>query len=508
VIGERVEHYDIMRLMCVGGMARVYVARDTVLGRQVAIKALAPTLLGNTAAVERFRREAQYVAALDHPHIAPILHLIEHTDGLFLVMPLFVASLRDRLAQTPQLELDMAIRITSEIGAALAVAHAQRVVHRDVKPGNILLDHYGRAALADFGVACDEKDWSSSAADAPAESRLLVGTPLYMAPEQLSGGEVDPRADIYALGVVLYQMLTGRTPHTGNSLLAIATAVHTRLIVPPAALNPAVTLPVDAVILRALAVRPEDRFQGVTDFVTALQSCATITPKATQDFAHTATRPFLFPNWQSKLKVGQSQAKAGQHRPLLHGAVALALGAFALLLALRGGAFLADKATDPSPSGDAITQSNASGFERHLVPTSTTSPSVTLTPTQSPVSIDATSSPPTSVSAVTPPLAVGPLHLTKDHGNHCSGTQTIVNHSARTLGWRWETPSLAVHPSLVYGVNASAQMKGLPADQDPGIPPGGAETVTVQMKCTGQTYAVTVRDSLGRTQQVIVTTDN
>jgi serine/threonine protein kinase len=329
-----------------------------------------------------------------------------------------------------------------------------------------------------------------------------------MAPEQFSGEEVDPRADIYALGAVLYQMLTGRTPHTGNSLLAIATAAYTHLIVPPAALNPAVTPPVEAIIQRALAVRPEDRFQDVTGFVTALHTGIRTTPKAQQDVASTETRPHLFPNWQSKLKVGQSQATAVKHRPLLQGVVAAALGAFALTLALGGGALLADKATGPSSTVDAITQSSASGFERHLVPTSITSPSVTLTPTLSPVSTDATSSPPTSVPVVTPPLAVSSLHLTKAHGNHCSGTQTIVNHSARTLGWRWETPSLALHPSLVYGVNASAQMKGLPADQDPGIPPGGAETVKVQMNCTGQTYAVTVRDSLGRTQQVMVTADN
>jgi hypothetical protein len=282
-------------------------------------------------------------------------------------------------------------------------------------------------------------------------------------------------------------MLTGRTPHSGNSLLAIATATYTQLITPPSALNPAVTPPVEAAILRALAVRPEDRYPDVMSFVAALQSGAPLTPTATQDAARKVTRPLLFPHWRSTLKAGQSPARAVQHRSLRHGLVAPALGAFALLLVLTGGVLWADESVDPSSAMDAITQSNASGLERHLIPTSTTSP---------------------SVPAVTPPLALSPVHLAKARGNLCSGTQTIVNDSARTLGWRWETTSLALHPSFAYGVNDSAQTKGLPADQDPGIPPGGTETLTLQMKCTGQTYAVTVRDSLGRTQQVMVTADH
>lgn len=508
IVGERVEHYDILRLLCVGGMARVYVARDTVLGRQVAIKALAPIFLGNPVALERFRREAQCVAALDHPHIAPVLHLVENEHGLFLVMPLFVESLRERLERTPHVDVDVAIRIVSEIGSALALAHTHGIIHRDVKPGNILLDHYGRAALADFGVAWHEKDEHDPAADTRAESKLLVGTPLYMAPEQLDGEEADPRADLYALAAVLYQMLTGRTPHSGNSLLAIATAVYTKLIVPPSALNPAVTPPVEAAILRALAVRPEERYPDVTSFVAALQSGAPRPPTAVQDAARNATRPLtrplLFPHWQSTLKAGEAPARVVQHRSLRHGLVAQALGTFALLLVLTGGVLWADKVVDPFSAMDAITQSNATGGERHHIPTATTDPSVTLTPPQS---ADATSSTPAGAQALTP-LAFGPVHLAKVRGNLCSGTQTIVNDSARTLGWRWQSTSLALHPSFAYGVNTSAQTKGLPADQDPGVPPGGTETLTLQMKCTGQTYTVTVRDSLGRTQQVLVTADH
>ena len=183
LIGQRLEHYDIERLLGVGGMAHVYLARDTLLGREVAIKALAPEFLTHDAAIERFRREAQRVAALEHPHIAPVLHMIEVGDHLYLVMPLFVESLRERLQRAQRLEMAEAVRLVSEVGSALAIAHSQGLVHRDVKPGNILLDQEGRAFLCDFGVACKAKVTEDADTLTLAGSGLPVGTPLYMAPE-------------------------------------------------------------------------------------------------------------------------------------------------------------------------------------------------------------------------------------------------------------------------------------------------------------------------------------
>src|SRR3954447_25451071 len=147
LIGQRLGNYLIERLLGIGGMARVYQARDVLLQREVAVEALAPAFLVDADYVERFRREAQSVAALDDPHIVPVLQFIEHDRGLFLVMPLFLESLRERLERTNRLELGEATRIVRDIGAALAAAHAHGLIHRDVKPGNILLDERGAAAL-------------------------------------------------------------------------------------------------------------------------------------------------------------------------------------------------------------------------------------------------------------------------------------------------------------------------------------------------------------------------
>jgi serine/threonine-protein kinase len=297
LVGARLGQYKVERLLGVGAMARVYLARDTLLGREVAIKALAPTFLVDEAAIERFRREAQRVAALDHPHVAPILHMIEHERRLYLVMPLYVESLRELLRRAPRLKIGEAIRTVSEIGSALEAAHAHGLVHRDVKPGNILLDQHGRAFLCDFGVACKARATDDADTLTLAGAGMVVGAPLYMAPEQLCDAELDHRADIYALGAVLYQALTGRTPHTGNSLLAVATSALTDPIIPPSALNHAVSLPVERVILRALSRRPADRYASVTRFVQALQAAANA---AANEAVDSTTRPMLTLPWRGR----------------------------------------------------------------------------------------------------------------------------------------------------------------------------------------------------------------
>jgi serine/threonine protein kinase len=178
-------------------MARVYRAHDLRLERPVAIKALAPAYLLEAEYVERFRREAQRVAALDHPHIVPILHFIEEGQGLYeegqglyLVMPLYAESLEERLARNERLSLVEAIQIVHEDGAALGVAHAHGLIHRDVKPGNILLDDESHASLGDFGVARHVSVKGKPDTLTLAGLGLTAGTPRYMAPEQLRGAEI------------------------------------------------------------------------------------------------------------------------------------------------------------------------------------------------------------------------------------------------------------------------------------------------------------------------------
>jgi serine/threonine-protein kinase len=213
LVGRQLGNFVIERLLGVGGMAHVYLARDVFLGREVAIKALSPMFLTDPGYVERFRNEAHRVAALEHQNIVPILQFIEQDRGLYVVMPLYAESLRDVLDRKQRLPLNEAVRIVTEIGLALTVAHSHGLVHRDVKPGNILLDAQGKTALTDFGIARQAVFKGNLDALTLAGTGLPVGTPQYMPPEQLRGTNVDQRSDIYALGVVIYEMLTGGGAH-------------------------------------------------------------------------------------------------------------------------------------------------------------------------------------------------------------------------------------------------------------------------------------------------------
>jgi serine/threonine-protein kinase len=306
-IGQRLENYVIERLLGAGGMANVYQARDTLHGREVAIKALSPVFLTDPGYVERFRREAHHIAALEHPNIVPMLQFIEQDRGLFVVMPLYAESLRDLLDRKQRLPLNEAMRIVTEVGSALAVAHSHGLVHRDVKPGNILLDAHGKAALADFGIARQAISKGSSGTLTLAATGLPVGTPQYMPPEQLRGTGLDHRADIYALGVVLYETLTGRTPHVGSSPLEVAAVALTQPVIPPSRLNSEVTAPVEAVILSALSARAEDRYANVKSFIESFQ-------EALQGSAQNAVGPTLPMTWPSSDAPSQIESVGqGQH---------------------------------------------------------------------------------------------------------------------------------------------------------------------------------------------------
>jgi serine/threonine protein kinase len=270
LVGRQLGDYRLEALLGVGGMAEVYRAYEERLNRAVAVKVLPPALATDADYVRRFRQEARRVAALRHPHIVPVYHYGEDEALLYLVMPLFGESLRDRLDHDGRLAPEEAIRLVSEIASALEVAHAQDLVHRDVKPENVLLDESDHALLTDFGIA-RRLTHTRHGAQTLSATGLPVGTPEYMAPEQLRGDSVDQRVDIYGLGAVLYETLTGQAPHEGETPYEVATRVLTTPVTAPGLHNPHVWPALDRAVLKALAQRPEDRYQTASSLVTALQ---------------------------------------------------------------------------------------------------------------------------------------------------------------------------------------------------------------------------------------------
>ncbi len=260
------DRYRIEREIGAGGMATVYLAEDLKHHRQVAIKVLRPEL-GAVIGAERFLAEIRTTANLQHPHILGLIDSGEVEGLLYYVMPFIEGeSLRDRLSREKQLPIDDAVRIATEVASALDYAHRHGVIHRDIKPENILL-HDGRALVADFGIALA----ASKAGSRMTETGMSLGTPHYMSPEQAMGErEITARSDVYALGCVTYEMLTGDPPFTGSTAQAIVARVVTespRLMVPQRH-----TIPpqVEAAVLTALEKLPADRFATAKDFADAL----------------------------------------------------------------------------------------------------------------------------------------------------------------------------------------------------------------------------------------------
>jgi serine/threonine-protein kinase len=265
-----VGRYVLVRQLGQGGMATVYLATDVKLGRQVAIKALSPVTRAYLGS-ERFNREVLLAAQLSHPHIVPLFEADEAGDLLFYVMEYVEGeSLKDRLAREGALSWEVAVGIAAEVGDALQYAHDRGVVHRDVKPGNILLSR-GHALVTDFGIAKLVDAAGLATRHSLTGAGMTVGTAEYMSPEQASGvAGVDARADVYALGVVVYEMLAGEPPFTGPNVQAVIARVLSERPRPIRTLRPTLPPHVDGALAVGLAKVPADRPAGTRAFVDLL----------------------------------------------------------------------------------------------------------------------------------------------------------------------------------------------------------------------------------------------
>jgi serine/threonine protein kinase len=253
--------YEVGRLLGAGGMAEVYEGLDRLLARRVAIKVLLAQYAHDPAFLARFRREAQSAASLSHPNIVGVFDTGSEGDTWFIVMEYVDGrTLKDVIRAEGPLYWSRAAEVAADVAGALAVAHARGIVHRDVKPGNVMLTTDGKVKVMDFGIA------RATAVPSITQTAAVVGTAQYIAPEQAQGLEVDARTDVYALGCCLYEMVTGQVPFTGPTPVAIAYRHVREDPTPPRALNPDVPVSLERVCLKAMAKPPEDRYQTAVDF--------------------------------------------------------------------------------------------------------------------------------------------------------------------------------------------------------------------------------------------------
>ncbi len=390
--------YALEDEIAAGGFARVYRAIDRRLDRTVAVKVLDAGRIATTdpAAMQRFVREARSSAGFTHPHAVTVFDAGEADGELFIVMELVDGpSLAASIAERGSLPEDEAVRIATQVLSALGAAHTSGIVHRDVKPANILLDARGDAKLADFGIAKRFDDLTESLTS----TGMIVGTLRYLAPEQARGEALSPAADVYAVGVILHEMLTGAPPFADESLLA--TANRDRHAVPRVdVIRPGIARPVADAVARALAPDPAERFDSADGMVNALRAGASTSPPAgsrgVDDPATVAIGPEGMATTTLTPVATQMMPRAGStRRPramAVFGALCL-VGIAAIVFAARddrtGREFVATTDTstvDAASEAELTTPATAAAAE--------TSPTIAVTTTVAPTAPPTTTLPP------------------------------------------------------------------------------------------------------------------
>jgi hypothetical protein len=261
------DRYVLLDLLGEGGMGRVYLATDRLLDRELALKVLREQYAEDEGFVARFEREAKAAASLNYPHIVQVYDLGTTAEGTYYIAMEHVCggTLKDKILEEGPAQPAEALRLATQIADALSVAHGRGIVHRDIKPHNVLLTDEGEAKVADFGIARAASETSVS------NSSLMLGTAKYMSPEQATGDPVGPASDLYSLGVVLYEMLTGEVPFEADSEVGVAMKHVEERPRPPREKNPAVPEGLEAVVMRLLQKKPEDRYPGAAELVADLQ---------------------------------------------------------------------------------------------------------------------------------------------------------------------------------------------------------------------------------------------
>jgi serine/threonine protein kinase len=396
--GKQLGPYRIIGPLGAGGMAAVYQAYQPGMDRYVALKILPRHLAQDPQFVARFQHEAKIIASLQHPHILPVFDFGEADGYTYLVMP-FIANgtLADTLRGQP-LPNEQVRRIIAQVGDALDYAHSSGIIHRDVKPSNVLLDGRGNCLLTDFGIA--------KIVAGTVQLTLpggIIGTPAYMSPEQGQGGAVDQRSDIYALGVLLYELTTGRVPFTAETPLAIVLKHLHDPLPPPRTRNPSLSEALERTILKALAKEPGDRYQTAAELVRALQ--ATMSGESGRAAPLPVDTLKLAPPDNTHTPPAQPPlTPIPQRRAIAPWLIPGAIGMILLAAIALGGLFLRTLSATPEPTPPAqalvATAPDSAGAR---LPTSSVQATAPLA-----VSPDAATALPTPSVEATAPLVVTP----------------------------------------------------------------------------------------------------
>jgi beta-lactam-binding protein with PASTA domain/tRNA A-37 threonylcarbamoyl transferase component Bud32 len=355
------DRYAVMEKVGSGGMAEVYRARDQLLGREVALKVLSRRLSSDRSFVERFRREAQAAANLNHPNIVSLYDYGAEDGNYYIVMEFIEGRSLEETIHAGRVMPERAAEIAAEVARALERAHLAGLVHRDIKPANVMITEAGAVKVTDFGIV---RALAGNGEQTVTQTGMVIGTAAYLSPEQAQGHPVDGRSDVYSLGVVLFEMLTGETPFSGESPLSVAYKHVRENPVPPSALNPDLPDALDAIVMKALAKNPDNRYSSALEMREDLErylsgQAVTATPILPAD---TMVEPTDTGGGTQVLAAQESYYEEPQRRsrawiPVL--LVLLLLAAAAVVAFLFSSDILAPKVHVPKVVGETQTQAIA-----------------------------------------------------------------------------------------------------------------------------------------------------
>jgi serine/threonine protein kinase len=458
LIGQTIAGYRLLRILGKGGMGAVFLGLDDSQA-QAAIKILLPSRYvlseTRTAFQARFMREAKTLSSLHHPHIVPVLSYGKKDDLSYIVMPYLPGgTLSSRIqAKRKPLPFTEITRYAHQLASALDYAHAQRVVHRDIKPGNVLLDADGNVFLSDFGIARffeSSPDVLSTVSISLTSTGEVFGTPSYMAPELFRGELAEPTADVYALGVMLYQLVTGRVPFQGKGPLDVGIKHISEAPLPARGLRPELPEPAEAALLRALAKSPTERFASAGEFVNAFNAglqglwpvSISIRPVVRQ-LGQVQTLRNSRPLHATSSKNTRRLFSITRSWQNMRGTLVAVVLVLILLQALVVGIVMGTHSFGSSSSSSLSALS--SNFQKISTLPSPTPTAHTARP------VKTTPSPTTHLLSSAPPPYVAGYDPATMHFAISSDTVYAISNSGNSIFWTYTTNNLIIQPPLVVG---------------------------------------------------------